>query len=88
MRVIWKLGFEHAKITGLRTAPRRPVPWFGSVTVMTPDKVAHTRSWRSKKGQPLSVNDVLHVMHAMLQDLIDEIGHNQGIDAWWACESR
>lgn len=88
MRVFWKLGMEHARTEGARTAPRRPVPWFGSVTVMTPDKAAHTRSWRSTKGQPLMMRDVIAVMHAMLQDIIEEVGHNQGIDAWWSVQSR
>ena len=88
MRVFWKLGMEHARIEGANSAPRRPVPWHGSVTVMTPDKVAHTRSWRSNKGQPLTVRDVMAVMHEMLNDIIQEAGTNQGIDAWWSVSSR
>jgi hypothetical protein len=88
MKVFWKLGMEHARTEGAKTAPRRPVPWFGSVTVMTPDKTVHTRSWHSKKGQPLVMRDVMAVMHAMVQDIIDEVGHNQGIDAWWSVQSR
>jgi hypothetical protein len=55
---------------------------------MTPDKTVHTRSWHSKKGQPLVMRDVMAVMHAMVQDIIDEVGHNQGIDAWWSVQSR
>lgn len=88
MKVFWKLGMEHAKTEGAATAPRRPVPWHGSVTVMTPDQVAHTRAWRSKKNQPLTIREVMAVMHGMLQDIIDEVGHNQGIDAWWSVQSR
>lgn len=88
MRVFWKLGMEHAKTEGAATAPRRPVPWVGSVTVITPDKVVHTRSWRSNKGQPLTIREVMAVMHGMLQSIIDDIGHNQGIDAYWSVISR
>lgn len=88
MKVFWKLGMEHARTEGAATAPRRPVPWVGSVTVMTPDKAVHTRAWKSKKGQPLTIREVMAVMHAMLQSIIDDIGHNQGLDAWWQVQSR
>ena len=79
---------ENARTDGAKTAPRRPVPWFGSVTVITPDKTKHTRSWHSKKNQPLSIRDVIAVMGAMLDDIIADVGHNQGIDAHWQVQSR
>lgn len=88
MRVFWKLGMEHARIEGAKTRPRRPVPWFGSVTVMTRDKVIHTRSWRSNKNQPLTVMQVMAVMHEMLRDIVEENGKDNGLDAWWTVTSR
>lgn len=88
MRVFWKLGMEHARIEGAKTRPRRPVPWSGSVTLMTPDKVVHTRSWRSNKGQPLTVTQVVAIMYEMLKDIAEEAGYETGIDAWFSVISR
>lgn len=88
MRITWRLGMEKAVTVGGASAPRKPVPWFGSVTVVTPGGSKVTRSWNTSKAQPLRMSDVLATMHAMVDDIVSELGHNQGVDAWWSVQSR
>lgn len=88
MRVHWRLGDKAPTIEGLRQAPKKPVPWFGSVTVVTPGGTVQTREWRTPKGRGLLPSQVAAVMQALLDSILEDIGPNNGVNAYWSAQSR
>lgn len=82
MRVTWRYGFKHAKITG--TAPKKPVPWSGELLGINPQGEKVVQSWRSPR--PLTLSETVQVMHSLVDSMREEIG-SIGVDCgWWvAC---
>lgn len=83
-RVDWKLHFQKPRIHGKRFEPKRPVNWRGSVsmTYREGDKnVTDAREWVSPF--PLTKDQALDVMRAMLLDILEESGQGAIDAAFW-----
>lgn len=64
MRVVF--NGRHRTKTG--KAPKKPVHWFGTVTVNGPTGDAMSSSWASAKGQPLLLPEAIHAILLALSD--------------------
>lgn len=83
-RVDWKLHYQSPRIRGKRFAPKRPVNWRGSVSMTYVEKdqrVTDAREWVSPF--PLTKDQALDVMRAMLMDILAESGQGAVDAAFW-----
>jgi hypothetical protein len=83
-RVDWKLHYQSPRIRGKRFAPKRPVNWKGGVTMTYKNEketMTDSREWVSP--YPLTRDQALDVMKAMLQDIIDDSGQGAIGAAFW-----
>lgn len=83
-RVDWKLNYQSPRIRGKRFAPKRPVNWKGGVSmgyIEGDQRVTDAREWVSPF--PLTRDQALDIMKAMLQDIIDESGQGAVDAAFW-----
>lgn len=86
-RVIWsnRVG-GLPQVDNARSVPRRPVIWWGEVWLLLPDGSKSTRAWRS--NNKITRQQAQEVMHAMLDDLINECGRDAAIDSGFRMECR
>lgn len=64
MRVVYN-GRHRTKIG---KAPKKPVHWFGTITVSGPTGDAMASSWSSVKGQPLVLTQAIDAILLALSD--------------------
>lgn len=69
-----------------RSVPKKPVIWRGEVWLRLPDGSKSSREWKVK--QRVTREQAQDVMRAMLDDLLDECGRNEAIDAGFTLECR
>lgn len=74
------------QVDGNRSVPKKPVIWVGSIWLKLPDGEKHERSWRS--NQPITRGQAQEVLHALLAEMVAEVGNNTAVDAGFWMKSR
>lgn len=83
MRMVWT--YPGNRLFRKGTVPKKPVPWWGKLWIVTPAGERHEQSWKSQ--QPITIQDTIAIMHQMVDDAIIDTG-KQAIKAGWEVMSR
>lgn len=85
--VKWRNGEKHPTVvTGMRNLPKRPVPWWGTAVVYLNDGSKSEASWKSRG--PITVEQAKLAMHEVVQELVSEVGAEEGSDASYIMQCR
>lgn len=85
--VKWRNGEKHPTvITGMRNLPKRPVKWWGNAVVYLCDGSKAEASWNSRG--PITVEQAQLAMHEVVQQLVTDVGAEEGIDASYTMQCR
>lgn len=86
-RVTWcnSVG-GYPQVDNARSVPKKPMVWRGDVWLLMPDGFRHGRTWRST-GK-ITRQQAQQVLHAMLDDLLEECGRDAAVDSGFRMECR
>lgn len=85
-RVFWNNRMTHPVCDSVRSVPRKPVVWHGSIWLTLPSGECDTRTWRSN-GR-ITRQDAQAVLQALLASLIGEHGNHTAVDSGFTLKSR
>lgn len=86
-QVFWNSRMQGPPVCdNVRSVPKKPVVWIGSVWLTLPGGECDTRSWRSN-GR-ITRQQAQDVLKALLDQLVGEHGKDSAVDSGFTLKSR
>lgn len=86
-RVVWTNSVGGLpRCNNVRSVPKKPVIWRGSVWLLLPSGERDTRNWKSHNK--ITREDAQKVLGAVLDSLIAEHGNDTAVDSGYTLECR
>jgi len=87
VRVTWQAGDADYTNHHQRNIPKKPVPWWGSVTVLSQEGETHRASW-SSKGKKMLFTQATATIMTLAGELCDEYPEDMPLNISFELNSR